>query len=275
MAVFYDTHAHLDYPDFAAEVPEVVARAQAAGIAKIISIGTDIASSQRAIDLTSRFPNVHAAVGWHSSDAMEAPEDFAPVLRNLVKNPKVVAIGETGLDYYRLPSTRKQPGTSDDDAIYKARQLALFRQHLEVARETGLNVIIHQRDTGPRCFEDTLTALAPFAQAVRGVFHCFGGGPAEVERVLALRSMVSFTGILTFKNASNVREALAAVPTGQFMLETDSPFLAPVPYRGKRCEPAYVREIATVAAQVKNCTLEDLSEITCAAAHMFFPGLQK
>lgn len=275
MAVFYDTHAHLDYPDFAAEVPEVIARAQAAGITKIISIGTDVASSQRAIDLASRFENVYAVVGWHPSDAMEAPEDFAPVLRELAKQPKVVAIGETGLDYYRLPSTRKQPGTLEDDAVYKARQAALFRQHLEVARELGLNVVIHQRDNGPQCFEDTLSVLAPFAQAVRGVFHCFGGGPAEVERVLALRSMVSFTGILTFKNAANVRDALAAVPTGEFMLETDSPFLAPMPYRGKRCEPAYVREIAIVAAQVKHCTLEDLSEVTCAAAHMFFPGLLK
>lgn len=275
MAVFYDTHAHLDYPDFAADLPDIVARAKAAGIAKLISIGTDVASSQRAIELAGRFESVYAAVGWHPSDVMEAPEDFAPVLRNLVKEPKVVAIGETGLDYYRLPSTRKQPGTLEDDAVYKARQLALFRQHLEVARETGLNVIIHQRDTGPQCFEDTLNALAPYSQAVRGVFHCFGGGPAEVERVLALRSMLSFTGILTFKNAANVREALAAVPAGQFMLETDSPFLAPVPYRGKRCEPAYVREIAGMAGEVRKCALEELSEITCAAAHTFFPGLQQ
>lgn len=274
MAVFYDTHAHLDYPDFSAELPDVIARAQRAGIARIIAIGTDLESSRRAIELAARFEPVYAVVGWHPSDAMESPGDFAPLLLELARQPKVVGIGETGLDYYRLPSTRKQPGTAHDDAIYKARQLALFRQHLEVARETGLNVVIHQRDHGPQCFEDTLAALEPFAARVRGVFHCFGAGPAEARRVLDLGSMVSFTGVLTFKNGRNVRDALAAVPDGRFMLETDSPFLAPVPHRGKRCEPAFVARIAEVAAKVRKCSLEDLSASTCAAAHQFFPGLQ-
>src|SRR5437899_7729558 len=134
MAIFYDTHAHLDYPDFAAELPQVVARAEAAGIAKIVCIGTDLESSQRAIKLAEEFPNLYAVVGWHPSNVMEAPEDLRQSLRELAKHAKVVALGETGLDYHRLPSMSKDvPGRSEDDERYKAKQASLFRQHLEIA----------------------------------------------------------------------------------------------------------------------------------------------
>jgi TatD DNase family protein len=268
MAVFYDTHAHLDCPDFAEELPQVVARASAAGITKIISIGTDLASSKRAVSLAAQFPAVFAVVGWHPSEAMQAPQDLRPALRELARQPKVVALGETGLDYHRLPSQKPGSGPTDDET-YKRRQAELFRQHLEVATELGLNCVIHQRD----CFEETLNALAPFAGRVRGVFHCFANDAAAMRRVLAMNSLVSFTGILTFKNGQNIRDTLAAAPLGQFMLETDSPFLAPVPYRGKRCEPAYVKEISETAATVKDCSLEELSEATCATAGGFFCGL--
>ena len=265
---FYDTHAHLDYPEFAQELTEVVTRAQAAGIAKIISIGTDLDSSKRAVGLAERFPNVFAVVGWHPSHANEAPNDLRPALRELARHPKVVALGETGLDYHRLP-TQKPEFTKSDDARYKMKQADLFRQHLEVASEAGLNCVIHQRDS----LEDTLTQLQPFADRVRGVFHCFANDAATMRRVLDLGSLVSFTGILTFKNGQNIRDTLAATPMDQFMLETDCPYLAPVPYRGKRCEPAYVKEIAEVAAQVKACSLEELSAATCATAEKFFHKL--
>lgn len=268
MPTFYDTHAHLDWPDFSGEVPELIARATAAGITKIISIGTDLESTKRAIDLAERFPNVFAVAGWHPSEAMDAPPDLRPALRDLAKHPKVVALGETGLDYHRLPS-QKPEFTTKDDERYKERQAELFRQHLEVASEVGLNCVIHQRDA----LEDTLAILQPFASRVRGVFHCFANDAATVQLILALNSLVSFTGILTFKNGRNIRDALAATPMGHFMLETDSPFLAPMPYRGKRCEPAYVKEISEVAAQVKQCTLEELSRATCATAETFFRGL--
>jgi TatD DNase family protein len=265
MPIFYDTHAHLNYPDFAEELPQVIARAEAAGIAKIICIGTDFASSVRATKLAEEFPNVFAAVGWHPSHAAEAPEDLRPALHELARHPKVVALGETGLDYHRLPS--RQPGVaSAEDEQPKTKQAALFRQHLEVAAELGLNCVIHQRDS----LEDTLAALQPFADRVRGVFHCFANDAAAMRRIVALDSLVSFTGILTFKNGQNIRDALAATPMDQFMLETDCPFLAPMPYRGKRCEPAHVKEIAEVAAQVKRCSLEELSAATCATAEKFF-----
>jgi TatD DNase family protein len=268
MATFYDTHAHLDYPDFANELPQVVERAQAAGVTRIISIGTDLASSRRAIQLSERFDGIFAVVGWHPGNALEAPGDLRPALLELAQHPKVVAIGETGLDYYRLPSG-KPGGTMADDETYKRKQAQLFQQQLEVAAELGLHCVIHQRSA----FQDTLAMMQPFAGRVRGQFHCFADDAAAMRRVLAMGSIVSFTGILTFKNGQNIRDALAATPLGHFMLETDCPYLAPLPYRGKRCEPAYVKEISELAAQVKGCTLEELSAATCATARQFFPKL--
>jgi len=286
MPIFYDTHAHLDYPDFASDLDQVIQRAQAAGITKIISIGTDFDSSRRAIQLAERFACVYAVVGWHPSDAMKAPEDIRGELRKLARHPKVVALGETGLDYHRLPSqssghAQKLPSSenavgrvtpcapSSDDERYKQKQAALFRQHLEVAAQVGLNCVIHQRDA----LEDTLAQLEPFADRVRGVFHCFANDATAMKRILAMNSIVSFTGIATFKNGQNVRDTIAATPLGQFMLETDCPFLAPLPYRGKRCEPAYVKEISELVALVKGCSLEELSTATCTTAEKFFRGI--
>ena len=270
MAVFFDTHAHLDYPEFAADFPQLLQRAQAAGITRIISIGTDLESSARAIQLAEQHDNIYAVAGWHPSNAHKAPGDIRPALRELAKHPKVVAIGETGLDYYRLPSSQGKGTTADDD-IYKQKQAAIFQQQLEVAAETGLNCVIHQRGD---CFEDTLAMMKPFADQVRGVFHCFAGDVAAMQRVLAMGSIVSFTGIVTFKNGQNVRDTVAATPLGKFMLETDCPYLAPIPYRGKRCEPAYVKEIAAMIAETKHCSLEELSTATCATATNFFPRIR-
>jgi len=267
MAMFYDTHAHLDYPDYEKDLPEVIARAQAAGIVKMISIGTSLSSSERAIRLAEKFSAVYAAVGWHPSEAMKAPADLRPALREFAKHPRVVAVGEIGLDYHHLPGT--QGGTAEDDHRYKQRQADIFRQQLEVAAESGLNCIIHQRDA----FDDTLAQLQPFATKVRGVFHCFGENADRMRQVLGIGSLVSFTGIVTFKNGQNVRDTVAATPLNQFMLETDCPYLAPVPYRGKRCEPAYVKEISEVVARVKSCSLDELSAATCTTAKEFFPKL--
>ena len=268
MAVFYDTHAHLDYPDYADDLPEVIERARAAGITKIISIGTNLDSSRRAVRLAERFANVFAAVGWHPSDVLQAPDDIRPALRELAKHPRVVAIGETGLDYHRLPGAKT--GDVAADAHYKQRQAELFRQQLEVAGEAGLNCVIHQRDA----FDDTLDQLRPFAAKLRGVFHCFGEDAGRMRRVLEIGSLVSFTGIATFKNGQNVRDTIAATPLDRFMFETDCPYLAPVPYRGKRCEPAYVKEISEAAAAARSCSLEELSAATCKTAAEFFPKLR-
>jgi TatD DNase family protein len=272
MPVFYDTHAHLDYPDYAEDLPAALERALAAGVAKIICVGTDLASSERAVKLAERFPNLFAAVGWHPTHANEAPEDLRPALRALAQHPKVVAIGETGLDYYRLPN-RSADGSARDIDGYKRNQRRIFEQQLEVAADSGLNVVVHQRAS----LDDALAMMARFAGRVRGQFHCFADDVAAMRRILELGSIVSFTGILTYKNTQAVREALAATPMGRFMLETDSPYLVPEPHRGnkvKRCEPAFVRDIAVLAAQVKGCTLEELSATTCATAQEFFPKLR-
>ena len=268
MSEFYDTHAHLDFPDFAEDLPGVLTRARAAGITRIVCVGTDLESSRRAIALAEGDPGLYAAVGWHPNHVSSAPADVRPALRELARHPKVVAIGETGLDYYHLPSARG--GTAEEDEADKRRQYAAFVQHLELAVELGLNCIVHQRQS----LEDTIAAVAPFAGRVRGQFHCFGGDVASMRRILEMGSLVSYTGIITFKNAASVRETLAATPLGSFMLETDAPYLAPVPHRGRRCEPAHVRETATLAAEVKGVSLEELSVATCATAREFFGRMQ-
>jgi len=229
----------------------------------MISIGTSLESSRRAVQLAEKFPSVFAAIGWHPTEAAKAPGDLRPALRELAKHPKVVAIGETGLDYHRLP------GDEAENTRYKQRQAEVFQQQLEVAIEFGLNCIIHQRDS----FDDTLTQLKPYAGKVSGVFHCFGENVERMKQVLEIGSLVSFTGIVTFKNGQNVRDTVAATPSGKFMLETDCPYLAPVPYRGKRCEPAYVKEISETVAQVRKCPLEELSAVTCRTAEEFFRKL--
>lgn len=264
MAEFFDTHAHLDFPDFTVDLEAVVERAQTAGITRVVCIGTTLEGSRRVVGLASRFPCVFAVVGVHPNHAHEEPDDIVGELTELARQPKVVGIGETGLDWYRLGDK-----TPEELERIRAKQRSLFRQQLEVAMATGLNCVIHQRDA----FQEALAVLAPYRDRTRGVFHCFTGTPAEANAVLEAGSLVSFTGITTFKSAQNVRDALAAVPLGSFMLETDCPFLAPIPYRGKRCEPAYVRELAEAVAGYKGCSVEALSEATCATARGFFRGL--
>jgi TatD DNase family protein len=270
MPMFYDTHAHLDYEEFAPDFGAMVERARAAGIVKMISIGTTLASSERAVRLAEQHDCIYAAVGWHPSDANDAPADVRPALRAFAAHPKVVAIGETGLDYYRMPSHRPG-GTAADDERYKQNQARIFAQQMELAAELGLPLVIHQRAS----MDAILEQMQPFVGKIRAVFHCFSEPPATLQRILAMNCIVSYTGILTFKNGQNVREALAATPMNSFMLETDCPYLTPEPFRKtvRRCEPAFVKNIADVAAQVKNCTLDELSAATCATAHQFFRKL--
>lgn len=266
--VFYDTHCHLDDRKFERDFAEVITRAAAAGVARCVTIGTDLERSRRAVALAGQRTDIWAVAGWHPSDAPEAPENFRPALREFARHPRVVALGETGLDYYWLPSKHGR-GTVEDDARHRARQADLFRQHLEVAVETGLNLVIHQRDA----FEDCLAQFAPFAGRVRAVFHCFSEPPERLRRVLDLDCLVSFTGNVTFKSAQAIRDSAAAVPADRFMLETDCPYMAPMPHRGQRCEPAHVPLTAQVIAEARLCSLAELSEVTCATAHRFFPKL--
>lgn len=265
--VLIDTHAHLDFPQFQQDLDAVLERAAAAGVSKIITIGTDIESSRRAVALAEKHPQIHAVVGWHPGHVLEAPEDIRPALKELARHPKVAAIGETGLDHYRLPSS--QGGTLEQDEIYRLKQKQIFLQQLEVASELGLNCVIHTRES----MEATLELFRPFASRVRGVFHCFISSIREMETVISLGSLVSYTGIVTFKNATDVLATAVATPAGRFMIETDCPFLAPVPNRGKRCEPAYVRQVGEKLAQARGIALEELGEMSSRTAREFFRGL--
>ena len=265
MAKFYDTHAHLDFPNFKNDLDTIIQRAAENGIERILSIGVDQASSEAAVELAEKYPSVYAVIGWHPCYVMDAPEDVKADLIRLASHPKVVALGETGIDQHRLPSSEEGKSV-EDDMVYLEKQKSIFHQHLEVAKETGLNCVIHQRDA----FEIATEILAPFSRDVRGVFHCFVGTPEQQSIIQEMGSMVSFTGIVTFKNANEVRETLSKTPLDQWMLETDCPYLAPVPYRGKRAEPAYVRNIAEFLADFLNVPLDKLSEQTCANAESFF-----
>ena len=255
-----DTHAHLDYTDYDPDRAEVIARATDAGVTEIISIGTRIDSGTRAVELAENFPNIWATVGIHPCDADNAPEDVIPRLRQLAQSPRVVALGEIGLDYHHLPEN------PDDIAANKQRQADLFRQQLELAAELRLNAVIHQRDS----WDDTLTILCEFPGRVRGVFHCFGGTLAQAQEVIALGHLVSFTGIVTFKNARQVQSTAQDIAADQFMVETDCPYLAPAPDRGKRCEPAHTRRVAEQIAQLRATTVGEIAARTTATAREFF-----
>jgi TatD DNase family protein len=279
-----ETHAHLDYPDFANDLDDVVRRAAEAGVTRIITIGTSIESSRRAIDLAEKYPAVYAAIGVHPTSVEAAEEDVLTPLRELARHPRVVAIGETGLDYHRLPSekvakekqvqvmTALRTETDEEieaqirDGAYKSKQASLFQQQLDLAVELGLNVVIHQRDA----WEDTLKIMQPYAGKLRGVFHCFGGTLDQANEVLDLDHLVSFTGIVTFKNGAAVREVAEQIPLWKFMVETDCPYLAPVPFRGKRCEPAHTRIVAESIAAARKVPLEEIAEATTETAEKFF-----
>ncbi|MDB6148285.1 MAG: DNAase [Spartobacteria bacterium] len=280
-----ETHAHLDYPDFAHDFDDVLRRAEEAGVTRIVTIGTSVESSRRAVELAEKYPNVYAAIGVHPTCVEQAEEDVIDPLRELAKSSRVVAIGETGLDYHRLPSvelakdrksqvfakalqttTEEQIEADIHDGAYKSKQASLFEQQLELAVELGLNVVIHQRDA----WNDTLENMKPYTGKLRGVFHCFGGSLEQANAVIELDHLVSFTGIVTFKNGVSVRDVAARLPLFKFMVETDCPYLAPVPFRGKRCEPAHTRLVAQSIAESRSISLEEVAEMTTQTAHQFF-----
>jgi TatD DNase family protein len=260
-----ETHAHLDYPDFQPDFADVLRRAEEAGVTRLVSIGTSLASSRRAVELAEADQRIFAVAGVHPTSVAEAGEDITAGLREIARHPRVVAIGEAGLDYHRLPSHGEEPPEMSDTQ-YKAAQARLFRQQLDLAVELGLNVVIHQRDA----WQDTLDILADYTGRVRGVFHCFGNSFEQAREIIRLGHMVSFTGIVTFKNAPLVRDCASRVGSGDFMVETDCPYLAPVPHRGKRCEPAYTRLVAERIAGLRGTSMEELAVRTTENADGFF-----
>lgn len=259
-----DTHAHLDHRHFAADLPEVMQRAQAAGVTQWVAPATSLDSTRALLALSREHAALHPASGIHPCDADSVSgEAWVEDLRALAKDARVAAIGEIGLDYYHAPPE------GFDLASWKAHQAHVLRLQLDLAVELGLNAIIHTRES----HEDLVTQLTPYTGKLRAVFHCFTGTEVQARELIELGHLVSFTGIVTFKNSPVIQATAKALPAGSFMLETDSPYLAPMPNRGKRCEPAFVADTARFVSALRGVSLEELAAETTATARGFFRGL--
>lgn len=265
MTAITDTHCHLASHRFApAEVPGIIQRALDAGVTRMITLATSLDDLPANLALAET-PGIHACIGIHPCDVHHAPDDATARLATFVADPRVCAIGETGLDYYH-----PAPAGWEEEA-FRLRQRTMLRQHFELAAAARLNVVIHTRDrVGHASFEDALAIYAEHHAVVRAVFHCFIGPWANAARVLELGGVVSFGGVATFKSAHEVRETITRCPEGSFMLESDSPYLAPEPHRGQRNEPAYVRHTAIRVAAVRGESVDSLTAHTHSTADRFF-----
>ena len=247
MSILVDSHCHLDFPDFAAELDEIVERAAAAGIARIVSISTRVRRFDKLLAIVEQFPNVYCSIGTHPHYAHEEPDVMVEELVERARHPKVVAIGEAGLDYHYDFSPRD------------AQEIG-FRRHIAAARATALPLVVHAREADA----DIARILAEETGkgAFPAVLHCFTGGRDLAFTAIELGHYVSFTGILTFKRSEDLRAIAAALPADRVLVETDAPYLAPLPYRGKRNEPAYVVETAKVLAETRGVSTDEITRQT-------------
>jgi TatD DNase family protein len=246
-AMLIDSHCHLEFPDFAAELDDVVLRARQAGIARLVTISTRVRRHGEVLAIADRFPDVFCSVGTHPHCAHEELDVSAADLVARTRAAKVVALGEAGLDYHYDNSPRQA-------------QERGFRTHIAAARETGLPVVIHSRDADA----DTARILEEEMRkgAFPAVLHCFTGGADLARRAVALGHFISFTGILTFKNSAALRAIAADLPADRILVETDAPYLAPGRHRGKRNEPAYVVETANVLAETRGVSFDEIARQT-------------
>ncbi|KAF0133045.1 MAG: TatD DNase family protein [Candidatus Saganbacteria bacterium] len=251
--MYIDTHAHLTMPEYD-DLAEVISRAKQSGIENIINASFDIESSKKSVQLAEKNDFIYAAVGIHPHDADKVDEKTILEIKNLVKHVKVVAIGETGLDYFYNKSS-------------KEAQKSAFRKFLSLAQEINKPVIIHCRDAQ----SDVISIMREENKGtLRGVFHCFAGDYELIKFALEIDFYISYTGIATFKKAQNIKENILKTPIENLLLETDCPYLAPEPFRGKRNEPAYVKYIAEAIAQIKGLPVEEIAQKTTANARKLF-----
>ncbi len=242
-----DSHCHLEFADFGAELPEVLARARRAGLAGMLTICTKVSEFDAVAALAEAEPDLWCSVGIHPHEAASEPETDAAELVRLAAHPKVIGIGECGLDLYYEHSPRE-------------RQAAVFRSHAAAARESGLPLIVHTRSADA----ETAAILAEESRAgsLSGVIHCFSSSRQLAEKALEIGFYLSFSGILTFKKAEELRAIAGWAPLDRILVETDAPYLAPVPHRGKRNEPAYVAHTAALLAQLRGMSPEELAQRT-------------
>ncbi len=247
-----DTHCHLYYEQFTDDLDDVLARAKAGGVDRAITIAVDRTTGEQCLHLVNRYPGqVFCALGVHPSETSRVTEEELDWIEAAVGDPAVVAVGEIGLDIYRGETNIKE-------------QEKLFERLLDLARRVDLPVVIHHRAAGLRTIE-----MIESAGNRKGVFHCFSEDYDYARRVLDAGFLISFTGNITYKN-STLPELAARIPIDRIMLETDAPFMSPVPFRGKRCEPAYAREIAAKLSEIHKLSLESVAKMTTAAAEGLF-----
>ncbi len=258
-----DTHTHLDFPEFDGDREHVIERAATAGVGAMVNVGADLASSQAAVALAEAHPQIYAAAGVHPHDAKTVTGEMLEELRALASHPKVIAIGEIGLDFYRDLSPRD-------------KQHQAFEQQLALASEVGKPVIIHDREAHQEIMatlrhwvEDTHQPSAISHQPV-GVLHCFSGDLAMAQEAIERGFYISIAGPVTFQNARRLRELVRQLPLEKLLIETDCPFLTPHPHRGKRNEPAYVKLVAQEVARIKGLSLEEVVRVTSDNARALF-----
>ncbi len=250
-----DTHSHLTFEQLSDDIEGVLERSIAAGVTRWITVGTDMEHSGRAVELAGRHDDLYATVGIHPHDAKDANDEAMDKLKQLAENPKVVAIGETGLDFHYNFS--KQPD-----------QKRVFAAHLDLARELDLPVVVHSRNA----FDETLEILDRSGSGLKGVvFHCFGGTAEQAQDILDRGYYISFTGVVTFKNAHTACEAARITPLDRLMLETDCPYMSPVPMRKQKInEPALMVHTASFLAELKGMDLQDFAAQTTSTSKAFF-----
>ena len=253
-----DSHAHLDFGQFHEDFDDTLARATDAGVEKIINIGADMGRSRASIALADNYPNIFATVGVHPDEANEVNfETIHDDLLTLAKNSEnVVGIGETGLDFFQSAEKKKQK--------------ELFQIHIDVAKHVSLPLIIHIRNGEDEEAVNTAYEILKKSDYQIGVIHCFTRGPDWAKRFLDLGLYIGYTGIITYKNAEEIREAVASTDLGKILIETDCPFLAPQKYRGQRNEPAYVVEVAQKIAEIKGITLDKVAKQTTINVEKLF-----
>ncbi|HIC74604.1 MAG TPA: TatD family deoxyribonuclease [Candidatus Marinimicrobia bacterium] len=249
--MYIDTHAHLYYDNLKNQLAKVVERAEAAGVTQIICVGTDLPSSETSISIAEKYDAVFATVGVHPHDAKDAPDDYLHQLRDLTSHSKVVAVGEMGLDYFRDFSPRNM-------------QKEVFQSQLALARELDLPAVIHNRDAD----EDILKILEE-VRYEKSVLHCFSSNTEMAGRAISLGCLLSFTGNVTF-GKNHTESVLLTTPLNRIMLETDCPFMTPVPNRGKLNEPANILHIAQWIAKIKRINVLEVAESTTSTAQFFF-----
>ncbi len=255
--MFIDTHAHLQWDDYKDDFEKVLENAKKAGVELLLNVGTTVKTSQEAVQIAERYDNIFATIGIHPHDSKEADAASISALKEFAKHPKVMAIGEIGLDFFYEHSP-------------KEKQIEVFEKQLAIAKELNLPVSIHCRDA----FSASFVSLKKL-KIKKGVFHCFTGTKEEAKEAMDLDCYVSISGIVTFKKSTALQDVVKMIPLEYLLIETDCPFLAPEPYRGKRNEPAYVVETAKKIASLKNLSLEKVAEITSRNAKALFKLMRK